>query len=319
MFFVSEERAKRVVSTADAIETIEDMFREYGQGEAVVFPVVMGKGPDTSNKFSMKSGLMQARGVVGLKVGSYWPGNREQGKEAHASSTLLLDPETGYPHAFVEASNLTALRTAAADAVATKYLSREDSTTLAIFCAGHQAWFELLAVHEVRPIKKVLIANRFQASAIAFAKRIRDELGLDAECAEKEIAAKSADIIVTVTAACAPLFKASWVRPGTHISAMGADSEGKQELDPFLISKSTLFTDVVQQSVSVGEYEAAYKAGLITMDQITTLGEILNGAQGRISNDEITIFDSSGMALQDLAICSLALNKACKQGKAIKI
>lgn len=319
MLFVTEDVARRVVSMGDAIETIESMFREYGRGEAEVFPVVLGHGPDPATRFSMKSGLMQARGVVGLKVGSYWPGNRAQGKEAHASSTLLLDPGTGYAHALVAASHLTALRTAAADAAAVRQLARADSSTLAIIGAGHQAWFELLAIREVRPVSTVMIANRSREAAEAFADRIRHELELDALAVEVKEAVQRADIIVTVTAACGPLFEAGWTRPGTHVSAMGADGEGKQELDPQLVAKASLFADVVQQSISVGEYEAAFKAGCIERDRITTLGEVLNGAPGRTDEEQITIFDSSGMALQDLAICSLALAKAVERGLATSV
>ena len=319
MLYVSEETASSVVTMADAIEAIEGVFRDLGQGEAKVFPVVMGQGPKQGTSFSMKGGLLANRGVVGLKVGSYWPDNRKQGQKAHASTTLLLDPETGYAKALVGASHLTALRTAAADAVAVRHLARHNSSTLAIFGAGHQAWYELLAICEVRKIKKVLIANRSKEAAAVFARRITEELSLEAAAEDAADAAQLADIIVTATAAREPLFAAGLVRAGTHISAMGADGEGKQELDTALVAKAALFTDVVQQSITVGEYEAAFKAGLIGTERITPLGAVLNGQAGRASDKQITIFDSSGMALQDLAICSLALDKALHMGLAKEI
>jgi ornithine cyclodeaminase len=314
MRFVSEEAAGRVVSMKDAIGAIEAMFREYGRGEAKVFPVVLGHGPDPETRFSMKSGLLNTRRIVGLKVGSYWPGNRARGLQAHASTTLLLDPETGYASALVSATHLTALRTAASDAVAARQLSREDSSTLAIVGAGHQAWFELLAIREVRPIRRVLVANRSPEAAKALAARARAELGLDAAEAGVKEAVMRADIVVTITASRQPLFEAGWVRPGTHVSAMGADSEGKQELDPELVAQSALFADVVRQSVTVGEYQSAFRAGLIDEGRIVPIGAVLNGAPGRAAPEQITIYDSSGMALQDLAICSLALEKAVGLG-----
>jgi ornithine cyclodeaminase len=314
MQFVSEDVAVRVVSVTDAIETIEDMFREHGRGEAKVFPVVLGHGPDSGTLFSMKSGLMQSRRVVGLKVGSYWPNNRSHGLKAHASTTLLLNPETGYPKALVAASHLTALRTAASDAVAVHQLARANSRTLTVLGAGHQAWFEVLVIREVRSIDRVLIVNRSQNAAETLARRVRDELGLDAVATEVKEAVAAADIIVSATAARGPLFEAGWVRPGTHISAMGADAEGKQELDPALVASAILFADVVSQSITMGEYETAFKAGLIDESRITPIGAVLNGATGRISDDQVTIFDSSGMALQDIAICSLALEKAVELG-----
>jgi ornithine cyclodeaminase len=314
MQFVSEEVASRVVSMAEAIEVIERMFREYGREEAEVFPVAQGHGPDAGTSFSIKSGLIRTSRTVGLKVGSYWPQNRTRGLPAHASTTLLLDPDTGYPQALVAASHLTCLRTAASDAVAVRHLSRKDSRTLALFGAGHQAWFELLAVREVRPIENVLVANRSSQAGEDFARRIRDELGLEARFADHREAVQAADIIVTITAAREALFEASLVRPGTHVSAMGADAPGKQELDPALVSRAALFADVVKQSVSIGEYEAAHKAGLVDAENVTSIGAVLNGASGRTSSQQITVYDSSGMALQDMAICSLALAKAAEAG-----
>ncbi|MTJ92752.1 MAG: ornithine cyclodeaminase family protein [Desulfovibrio sp.] len=319
MLYVSEETAKSVVTMADAIEAIEGVFSDIGRGEAKVFPVVMGHGPKQGTSFSMKSGLLTNRGVVGLKVGSYWPDNRKQGQKAHASTTLLLDPDTGYARALIGASHMTALRTAAADAVAVRHLSRHDSSTLAIFGAGHQAWYELLAICEVRKIEKVFITNRSKEAADAFARRVREELSIEAAAAAAPESLQQADIIVTVTAAHEALFPVELVRAGTHISAMGADGEGKQELDPALVAKAELFADVVQQSITVGEYEKAFKTGLINNECITPLGAVLNGQAGRTSNQQITVFDSSGMALQDIAICALALEKALGLGLAKEI
>ena len=319
MLYVSEETAISVVTMADAIKAIEEVFYDIGRGEAKVFPVVMGHGLMQGTSFSMKSGLLTNRGVVGLKVGSYWPDTRKQGQKAHASTTLLLDPDTGYARALVGASHMTALRTAAADAVAVRHLSRHDSSTLAIFGAGHQAWYELLAICEVRKIEKVFIINRSKETAEAFARRIREDLSIEAAAAEAPEALQQADIIVTVTAAHEALFPAGLVRAGAHISAMGADGEGKQELDPALLAKAELFADVVQQSITVGEYEKAFKTGMIDKERITPLGAVLNGQTGRASDQQITVFDSSGMALQDIAICALALEKALGLGLAKEI
>ena len=314
MKFVSEGVAGRVVGMGEAIAAVEAMFMEYGRGLAEVFPVAQGRGAEADTSFSVKSGLIAGSRKVGLKVGSYWPGNRARGLAAHASTTLLLDPDTGYPEALVAASHLTCLRTAASDAVAVKHLSRPDSRTLAVFGAGHQAWFEVLAVREVRPIERVFVVNRSGRAAEEFARRIGEDLGLEAFAAKAEEALAGADIAVTVTASRGPLFAAGLVRPGTHVSAMGADQPGKQELDAALVARASLFADVVGQSLSIGEYEAAFKAGLVTEERITPIGAVLNGAPGRVSGEQITVYDSSGMALQDLAVASLALRRAEEMG-----
>lgn len=319
MKFVSEGVAGRVVSMAEAIEAVEAMFMEYGRGLAEVFPVAQGRGPEADTSFSVKSGLIAGSRKVGLKVGSYWPGNRARGLAAHASTTLLLNPDTGYPEALVAASHLTCLRTAASDAVAVRHLSRPDSRALALFGAGHQAWFELLAVREVRPIEKVLVVNRSAEAAAGFARRIGEELGLEAATASPERALAAADIVVTVTASREPLFEAGLVRPGTHVSAMGADQPGKQELDTALVAEAALFADVVAQSLSIGEFEAAHRAGLVDAGRVTPIGAVLNGAPGRTHDGQITVYDSSGMALQDIAVGDLALRKAEELGLVLTV
>lgn len=309
MKIVTEAQARENVSLADAIELVEQVFIADHRGEAEIFPVVLGHGSDPSSRFSMKGGLIRPLGAVGLKVGTYWPANRPRGLESHGSTTLLLDDETGVPRAIVGATHLTALRTAAADGVATRALSRPESATLAVVGAGHQAWFEMLAILEVRPIRNIGIWSRSPDDASAFAERATRETGLDVYAGSLEDICQSADIIVTATAASEPLVRRGWVRRGTHISAMGADTQGKQELDPHLVGMARLFADSVSQSVSIGEFEAAATAGLVGTGSITPIGAVLSGDKpGRISDDDITIFDSSGIALQDLAIAVQALN-----------
>jgi alanine dehydrogenase len=316
MLFVSEAAAKRLVTMAEAIDVVEKVFTSLERGDSVVFPVTRGQAAQPGAGFGVKSGAVHDQGLIGAKIGTYWPGNRDKGLEAHGSTTFFLEPDTGYPRAVVSASHLTALRTAAADGVAVKYLSRPDASVVGIIGPGHQAWYELLAVREVRPITKVLVWSRTAEHAETFAAQIRDELGLEAHTGDAETVSRGADIIITATAARQALVMRDWVRPGTHVSAMGADGPGKQELDPALVAAGSRFTDVVSQSITLGEFEAAALAGLIKAEDIATIGSVILGAPGRTSDDEITIFDSSGIAIQDLAIGDFALRKAIAAGQA---
>lgn len=313
MYVVSENAAKKYVTAKDAIVAVEAAFAALERGEAEVFPVAAGTGSDKASGFAIKSGLIRSGRLLGLKVGTYWPQNRDHDLESHGSTTLLLDDDTGFPQALVSASYLTALRTAAADAVAVKYLARDDASSLAIVGAGHQAWYDLQPIREVRPIERVHVWSRTPAHAEAFAARARDE-GLAAEALPLDDAL-AVDIVVSTTAAQEALVVSSSIRPGTHLSAMGADSVGKQELDVELVARSKLFADTVNQAVSIGEYQSAVKAGCITEADITTLGAVINGqAKGRAHPDDITIFDSSGLAIQDLAIADVALTAARQAG-----
>ncbi|MEO7682194.1 MAG: ornithine cyclodeaminase family protein, partial [Sphingomonas sp.] len=209
----------------DAIDAVERVFVQLHRGEAEICPVVLGRGTDRANLFSVKGGAIDSSALVGVKIGTYWPGNRQRGQRAHASTTLLLDPATGLPHALIAASHLTALRTAASDGVAIRHLSRPESSSLALIGAGHQAWFELMAACAVRPIRRLRVWSRRLADAEYLAERAQRETGIP-DCARADLpdAISSADIVVTVTAAREALVQREWVKPGTHISAMGSDA-----------------------------------------------------------------------------------------------
>lgn len=308
MKVITEAQARELITLEQAIDLMQAVFLALHRGEAEVFPVVLGHGSDASTRFSMKAGLIRSTGAVGLKVGTYWPGNRARGLESHGSTTLLLDDETGAPRAVVGASHLTALRTAAADGVAVRALARPEASTLGLVGAGHQAWFDMLAVIAVRPIDTIRVWSRTVAAAEDFAERARRETGLDVRAADLRAVVEAADVLVTATAASQALVRREWVRPGTHLSAMGADARGKQELDPAILPSARLWADDVEQSLTIGEFEAAYERGLIGRDAVTPIGAVLDQAvPGRQTPEDITVFDSSGLALQDLAIAAHVL------------
>jgi alanine dehydrogenase len=320
MLIVTERVAERLVTMDEAIDVVEDAFARLYRGEAEVFPVVAGRGDRADTFFGVKSGVIDPAALVGFKIGTYWPANRLLSLAAHASTTFLLDSETGRLRALLASSYLTCVRTAAADGVGIRHLSRPESTTVGMVGAGHQAWFELKAACEVRPIKRVLVWNRTPIAGETFARRVREELHIEASTANLRSAVEEADIVITSTASREPLVSREWVRPGTHISAMGSDAVGKGELSPALIRLGRLFCDVVDQSITLGDFESAFLAGLIDRNGIVPLGAVITGDNpGRTSEADITIFDSSGTALQDLAIGGLVLSKAVAQGLAEQI
>lgn len=317
MQIVTEDAARAAVSMADAITAIADALDRTARGEAVMFPAVLGRGPVDGTRFSVKSGLDANQHLFGVKVGSYWGGNPARGLPAHGSTTLLLDETTGRPRALVSASYLNGLRTAAADAVAVKALSRPEASVVAIIGAGGQAWYDLLAISQVRTLTEARIWSQDGRKAEAFAERAR-AAGVPAKAVlDRQAAIEGADIIATITPSRAPLVEAGWVKPGAHISAMGADGPGKQELDVALVGRARVFADLPSQCAAMGELQHAVAAGVVTADQIVAIGDVIGGrAPGRQSASDITLFDSSGLAIQDLAIAELALTRAVAQGLA---
>jgi ornithine cyclodeaminase len=306
---IPSETCMKLIDRRIAFEAIRAALIAAADGSGSVNPVVIGRGLNDGETFSMKSGLLRGLPAVGLKVGGYWPGNDAKGLPRHQSAILLLAPASGRLMAVVEGGALNGLRTAAADAVAASVLARADAATLAIFGAGKQALHEVRAICDTRPIRRVFVASRNAASADAMSAALRGELPPEIQIAsaDAEHAARGADIIVTATPARAPLFDAAWVRPGTHVASMGSDQVGKQELPPALFARARLFCDLPQQAVVIGEMQHA-KALVDGGQPLVAIGDVLRGAvAGRTSDDEITIFDSSGIALQDLAIAAAVL------------
>lgn len=215
----------------------------------------------------------------------------------HQSWTLLFDPETGKAPALVRANYLTGARTSASSAIVTKYFSCADSNVLGIIGAGVQAQYQLKATMAVRNLTKV---HAWDPSAENVAKfgEVVTALGLEfvgeSDC---EAAVSQADILLTVTPSQKPLVDKAWVRSGTHISAMGSDTKGKQELDPVLVAVSAMFVDEVQQAMTVGEFQHAFGSGQITESSFrASFGQVIEGiSDGRIDDDEVTIFDGTGL------------------------
>lgn len=305
MRIISETESARLIDWELAMGAARDALTSAAS-TGVMFPAVIGHGVAAQNRFSIKSGVMP--GVAGLKVGSYWPGNRELGLPRHNSTILLLDEHTGRIQLIVQAGLANAYRTAAANAVACSRLARDDARTLAVFGAGNQALYDILAVRQVRPIDRILVvSDRVDALLSELAAR-----GVEAAQTTAEQACACADIITTVTPSRRPLFEAGWVKPGTHISAMGADGPGKQELPPALLATARLYCDLPSQSVQLGEFQSIADKCASGQIELTAIGDVLLGrSPGRRTADEITIFDSSGIALQDLA---LALRLAERAG-----
>lgn len=271
------------------------------------FPVVLGHGSDRANRFTVKSGATPD--IAGLKVGSYWPGNAQRGLPRHNSTVFLIDQSCGRIAAVVEAGQVNAYRTAAADAVATDALARRDAAVLAVFGTGHQARYEVAALTRIRPIRDILVVGRSEDAVAAMVAALA-ALGLSSRAASAETACRAADIVVTATTATAPLFDSAWVRPGTHVSTMGSDATGKQELPPALLSRAKLYCDLPEQSRRIGEFQHASPD-----TPVVAIGAVLTGAApGRASEDDITVFDSSGLAIQDLYVARELLARRSAAG-----
>ncbi len=319
MIIVPERLIADLVSPEAAQEAVEAVFAAMARGDACNFPVIREAIGHADALYGFKSGFDRAGGVLGLKSGGYWPGNMDKGLPNHQSTVVLFDPDTGQASAMVGGNLLTALRTAAASAVSIDRLARKDAKVLGMVGAGHQSAFQMRAAARVRAFEKVVGWNPHPEMLPRLAGTAA-ELGLPFEAVELEALGAQADVIVTITSSFAPIVLDAHVRPGTHLACMGTDTKGKQEVDAAILARASVFTDEVAQAVSIGEAQHAVGAGLIGADAITPIGAVLTGAHpGRVSADQVTLFDGTGVGLQDLAVAARAVDMAVERGVAVTV
>jgi ornithine cyclodeaminase len=314
LVIVPEGMIPDLLTRAASFDAVEKVFAAMAAGEAVNFPVVREAMPTEDALYGFKGGV--APGVLGLKAGGYWPYNMERrGLINHQSTVFLFDPDTGRVKALVGGNHLTALRTAAASSVSIRHLARADARVLGMVGAGHQATFQLRAALEQRDFEKVIGWN-LHPEMLPNLQKVAEEAGLPFEAVELPGLAE-ADVIVTITSSFAPTLMSDHVAPGTHLACMGTDTAGKQEVEAALLARATVFADEVAQSVSIGEAQHAVAGGLIAEADVTPVGAVINGTHpGRTSPDEITLFDGTGVGLQDLAVAASIVETAVAQGTA---
>ena len=318
MLVVPEALIADLVSAEDAYAAVEATFAAMARDDAYNFPVVreaLGEG----RQYGFKSGLDRAGGLLGVKSGGYFPGNAERGIPNHQSTVFLFDPDSGQLKALVGGNLLTALRTAAASAISIDRLARKDAKVLGMVGAGHQSAFQMRAAARVRQFEKVVGWN-YHPEMLPRLEETARELGLPFEAVSLEEMGAQADVIVTITSSNAPSVMDAHIRPGTHLACMGTDTKGKQEVEAAILARARVFTDEVAQSVSIGEAQHAVAQGLISEGDITPIGAVINGtAPGRQSDEDITLFDGTGVGLQDLAAAEVAVRRAVERGLASEV
>lgn len=239
------------------------------------------------------------------------------------ATIILIDPHTGAPQSIMDGTWITAYRTAAASAIATKYLANKNTETIGIIGAGMQALPHLKALTYVKKIKTVKIWDTVEANKERLVSEIKSQFSDLNVTSAKSLpeAIRGVDVLITLTPSRKPYVKSEWVSAGTHINAMGADAPGKEELMPDLLKKAKIVIDDWEQASHSGEINVPLKEKVISKDDIyAEIGDVVTGnKQVRTSNDDITIFDSTGLAIQDAVTAKLVYNNALKSGLGLNI
>ena len=310
---LNKKEVRRLINIGDVIDVVEAAFRDY----------TGGKGEMPSKVYlTVKDGDFRAMpaslpGEAGMKWVSVHTGNIAKGLPTVMAVLIFNDPVTGYPLAIMDASEITALRTAATSTIASKYLARKNAATLGIIGAGYQAYHHIKAHCEVFKFKEIMVADISPQAA----GRLIDSLpNLPLRACSIEETAR-ADIICTLTPAHQPVLEQKWLKPGTHINAVGADAEGKEELEPAILNGATVVVDDLRQAIHAGEINVPVAKGLYKKEQIyAELGEIILGNKpGRTNNEIITVFDSTGLAIEDIATAGMVYQKARQNGAGVSI
>ena len=300
-----------------ALQAAGEAFRAYGEGR-VNMPaksyLTLAKGDFRAMYGEI---FLQSGHICGLKWVNVHPGNPARGLPTVMAKILLNDPETGLEFADLDGTHITNYRTGAGGGVAVRHLAREDAARLGVIGAGEQARTQVAAILKVRPITEVTIFNRHLAHSQAFADKVTATYGVKARAVISGLeAVKGQDIVVTTTPSTEPLVFRDWVSPGTHINAIGADAAGKQELDPAILRAAKIVVDDWAQASHSGEINVPLARGELPPEKIYgSLGEVEAGKKpGRETLDEITVFDSTGLIIQDLALSFAVYRRAQERG-----
>jgi alanine dehydrogenase len=314
---LTRKRVAALLTIEESIAAVEHAFKLYGEGRTAP-PGILGVQAEDGG-FHIKAGLLELdRSYFAAKINGNFPENVKRfGLPVIQGVIVLCDGESGYPLALMDSIEITIQRTGAATAIAAKYLARSDTKTVTICGCGNQGRISLRALTKVHGIERVWAYDRDQLQAQRFASELAEELRINIEpVSDLEAAVRQSDICITCTPSKQTFLKKDFVAPGTFIAAVGADSSEKQELEPALLSRNKIVVDILEQCASIGELHHALEAGLLTKEDVhAELGEVIAGVKpGRTSSDEIIIFDSTGMALQDVITAAAVYEKALSEG-----
>jgi alanine dehydrogenase len=306
----------------DCIEAVACAFRLHGERRAEPPGILSMHAPEGG--FHVKAGFLDlGRHYFAAKTNANFPGNPGRfGLPTIQGVVLLSDADRGTPLAIMDSGEITSLRTGAATAVAARHLSRPDARVATVCGCGLQGKAQLRALAAVRPLSRAYAVDKDHARAVAFALEMSSALGFEVSAVtDLGAAARASDICVTCTPSREPILDAGSVRPGAFISAVGADSELKQEIHPALMATSAVVVDMLEQAATIGDLHHALGAGAMTTGDVRAeLGQVVAGVRpGRRSDSEIVIFDSTGMALEDVAAAAAVYERAVHAGRGAEI
>lgn len=322
-WIVTQREVETLLPMHECIEAMHDALTALARGDALLPLRTMLWQPDRAGLLGLMPAWLGAPSALGIKVVTVFPGNHSGPLDAHQGAVLLFDTVHGSLRAVMDASAVTAIRTAAVSGLATRTLARDDAGDLALIGSGVQAISHLEAMRAVRPLRRVRIWSRTRERADAFAAAQAPRAGVPIEvCASAREAVTGADLVCTTTSARTPVLEGAWLAPGAHINAVGACFKDARELDAEAVRRARMIVDRRESALAeAGDFLMARAEGAIGDDHIAgELGEVLLGKiPARTHRDEITLFESLGLAVEDLAAAHVVVRNAESRGGATAV
>ncbi len=318
VLFVNEAQVHELLTVAECVPVMRAALTTFSSGDSVLPLRSMLRLPDGSGLLGLMPGYLGAPRSFGLKVVSVMPGNHGTEFDSHQGVVMLFGLTHGEPLAILDATAITAVRTAAASGAATEVLARDDAGDLALIGSGTQARTHLAAMRAVRRVRRVRVWSRTAENAERFARRESEALGFPIEVsADPEAAVHGADLICTTTSSHQPVLEGRWISPGAHVNAAGACFAASRELDTSAVARSRFFTDCRESCVNEsGDFLIARAEGAISETHLLgEIGEVFGGRlEGRLAPDDITVYESLGIAIEDLAAADFILKRVTERG-----
>jgi len=315
ILWLNKNEVESLLDIEGTLKVVEGAFRQHGLKKVQMPPKLYLYFKNHNGDLRTMPGYLEEQDITGVKIVNVHPDNPKKGLPTVMALVILNSTETGAPIAIMDGTHLTDMRTGAAGGVAVKYLARKNSKVVGFVGAGNQAKTQLLAINEVMDIEEIKATSISEKSTLAFKEKMEKRISCEITVKRSIREVCSCDILVTTTPSREPIVMNEWISEGTHINAIGADAPGKEELDPAILKRAKVVVDDIPQASHSGEVNVPLSKKLIMVKDICCeLGEVIAGKKkARVKDSDITVFDSTGLAIQDVATADMVYRKALEK------
>ncbi len=321
ILWLNKNEVESLLDMKESLRVVEEAFRQHGLKKVQMPPKLYLYFKNHNGDLRTMPAYLEEQDITGVKIVNVHPDNPQKGLPTVMALVILNSTETGAPIAIMDGTHLTNMRTGAAGGVAVKYLARKNSGTVGFVGSGNQAKTQLLGINEVIDIEKVMVTSVSGKSDLEFKTDMEKRLDCDVVLKKSVREVCNCDILVTTTPSREPVVKSEWISEGTHINAIGADAPGKEELDPAILKRAKVVVDDIPQASHSGEVNVPISKKLLSVKDICCeIGEVIAGRKkARTGDSDITVFDSTGLAIQDVATADMVYRKALAKKIGIKL